>query len=140
MTSTIIMRRRNGVRRPIYEKSPSDCSRQPPNRNSLSTCPTVWLSLSRPGTPVYVKCEVRDKLQPKWGPGWTVIQQYESGTVRLLHDTGIEKVLHLTKVRPLCPRPAQMSSLEMVHVPLDPLHGPPDASTSRPQRHRRPPV
>ncbi|KFD53377.1 hypothetical protein M513_05858 [Trichuris suis] len=93
-----------------------------------------------PGTPVYVKCEVRDKLQPKWRPGWTVIQQYDSGIVRLRHDTGIEKVLHLTKVRPLCPRPAPMSSLAIMHVASDPLHRPPDASTSRPQRHRRPPI
>uniref|UniRef100_A0A5S6QX05 RNA-directed DNA polymerase n=1 Tax=Trichuris muris TaxID=70415 RepID=A0A5S6QX05_TRIMR len=50
------------------------------------------------GTPVFVRREVRDKLQPRWQSGWTVVQQYDPSTVRVRHCSGTEKVLHLTKI------------------------------------------
>uniref|UniRef100_A0A5S6R425 RNA-directed DNA polymerase n=1 Tax=Trichuris muris TaxID=70415 RepID=A0A5S6R425_TRIMR len=92
------------------------------------------------GTPVFVKREVRHKLQPKWQPGWTVVQQYDSGTVRVRDGNGNEKVLNLAKVRPVETMAVSVPPAAITHVPADPIISPSPITNTRSSRNRRSPA
>ncbi|KFD59554.1 hypothetical protein M514_28268 [Trichuris suis] len=74
--------------RKVREQQKTQYDKRTAPRNELTVGTPVWLWYPRKG-----------KLQPKWQPGWTVVQIISPNTVKITKESGEESVVHVNRIR-----------------------------------------